>query len=74
MVNFEKGYFVLVRRVTRSGHKLSFHWIGPRPVSRVKSSQVFVVEDILYGRSEVNHLRRLQLYRSEKDGAEANGE
>lgn len=67
-VNFSVGDFVLVRRATASAHKLGFKWIGPRRIREVKSELVFEVEDLLHGKTETVHARRLLLYRADLDG------
>ena len=67
-INFSTGDFVLVRRPTSKGHKLQFKWMGPRRVLQATSNQVFEVEDLITGKKEVVHARRLQLYRSDMEG------
>ena len=67
-VNLQKGDFVLVQRATKKGHKLSLMWLGPRRIVDVKSELVYEVEDIIHGKREVVHARRLLLYRADMDG------
>lgn len=69
-INFTIGDFVLVRRAQDKGHKLSFKWLGPRRIKECKSPLVFVVENLLTGKQETVHARRLLLYRSNMDGVE----
>lgn len=67
-VNIYEGDFVLVRQVKPGAHKLAFRWIGPRRIFQARSELVFEVEDLLQGKREVVHSRRLLLYRSDLDG------
>ena len=69
-VNFTKGDFVLLRKCGKTGHKLSFKWVGPRRVTKCKSELVYEVENICTGAIEVAHARRLRLYRADMDGKE----
>ena len=67
---FHVGDFVLVRRARPEAHKLQFLWCGPRRVKDVKSEWVYEVENILTGKREVVHARRLNHYRADMDGTQ----
>lgn len=66
----QRGYFVLVRRAQKKGHKLQFLWRGPLRVKEVKSQWVYVIEDLASRRTETIHARRLLLYRNALDNTE----
>ena len=59
-----------MRRAQPGGYKLRFVWTGPRRITNVRSDWVFEVENILSGKKEVVHARRLILYRADMDGKE----
>ena len=67
-VSFQIGDFVLLRREKSGGHKLAFMWTGPKRVKECTSPLVYVVEDLVSGKQEEAHARRLVLYRAEMDG------
>eukprot|EP00171_Calliarthron_tuberculosum_P002687 IDg2687t1 len=66
--NFCTGDFVLVRHAVGGRHKLAFVWTGPHRVANAKSDHVFVIENLISGKREAVHARRLQLYRADMDG------
>ena len=68
---FKEGDWVLIRKVTPSGHKLRFFWRGPRRIVAVRSDWVYEIENIIDGKREIVHARRMHLYRAEMDGAQA---
>ena len=68
--SFQIGDFVLVRCPSKRGHKLRFHWRGPRRVVQTKSAWVYQVEDLTRGKREAVHVRRMILYRADMDGIE----
>lgn len=61
---FELGHFVLVRRGTDRGHKLSFKWKEPRRIVAIHSSLVYSVEKLSGGDIEKVHSVRLTPYRA----------
>lgn len=65
--DFSVGDFALLRRAGNCGHKLSFVWTGPRRVVNAKSYHVFTVENLVSGKREVKHTRRLQQNRADMD-------
>ena len=67
-INLQVGDFVLVRKAKSSGHKLDFTWRGPRRVTECRSDSVYEVENLLSGKREIVHSRRLMLYRAYMDG------
>ncbi len=70
-MNFHEGDFVLVRKMRGIESKLRFKWVGPRRVLEEKSPSVYVLENLLTKEREVAHSRRIQLYRSDMEGIEA---
>ena len=68
---FREGDWVLVRKLTPGGHKLRFLWRGPRRIVAVRSDWVYEVENIIDGKREIVHARRMHLYRADMDGAHA---
>ena len=69
-VQFRPGDLVLVRRATRSPHKLDPQWQGPRRVVDATSDLVFLVENIITAKRERVHARRMVLYRGDLDGVD----
>ena len=69
-VSFDVGDYVLVRRTKPGGHKLQFAWQGPRRVVSVKSPWVYEVCDLIHGKKETVHAKRLIIYRGDMDGKE----
>lgn len=68
--NFQNGDYVLVRRATGGGHKLRYLWVGPFRIKGAKSTHVFEIEDLVRGKRELAHFRRMLLYRADMDGKE----
>lgn len=67
-INFEVGDFVLVRAVRKQQHKLSFNWVGPRRIIRTSGHCTFIVENIINGKTETVHARRIMKYNVKFDG------
>ena len=72
--NAEPGDFLLVRKATNCGHKLSFHWKGPRRVIRSTGPKTFEVENIITGKKEIVHICRLIKYRTNMENQELSEE
>lgn len=68
--SFTVGDFVLVRHVQPGGHKLQFMWRARR-VTKVVSRWVYEIQDLIKGKLDTVHARRLLLYRSDMDGKTA---
>ena len=68
-VRFRPGDLVLVRRATRSPHKLDLQWLGPRRVVDALSDHVYLVENILTAKRDRVHVRRMVLYRGDLDSS-----
>ena len=69
-VNYSIGDFALIRKAKPGVHKISFAWVGPRRVISAKSALIFEVEDLLDGKKELVHARRLVLYCANTDGSD----
>ena len=72
--NFVVGDFVLVRSLSKGGHKLQLTWRGPRRINMVISDLAYEIENILSKKCETVHAWRLQLYRADMDGREVERE
>ena len=70
---FEVGDFVLVRRGAKSGHKLTFRWVGPRRIVEAINSVVFKVKNLTGDKIEQVHASRLLPYRETLRNGEASG-
>lgn len=65
VANFYVGDFVLVRTAQPiKRHKLSFLWRGPKRIMSTKSDLVYETEDLVSGKRETVHAKRLKLYRA----------
>lgn len=60
--NFQLGDFVLVRRRSKTTHKLQFHWTGPRRIISVESPLVYIVQHLNSPKTERVHCARLRYY------------
>ena len=65
---FDIGDFVLVQCHWMRGHKLRFHWSGPRRISKSISAWVYQVEDLTGGKRESIRVRRKLRYLTNMDG------
>ena len=64
-VNFTDGDYVLRGNIIgKSGKKPSLIWHGPFRVTECRSNYIFVIEDILSGKKEEAHGRRLKFFRN----------
>ena len=64
-INFSEGDYVLRGIVQgKSGKKPSLKWHGPFRVVECRSSYIFVIEDLLSGKREEAHGRRLPFFRN----------
>lgn len=70
--HFVHGDFVLGMCAMGGRHKLSFAWQGQRRVTQVRSEWICEVENIITGKREVVHSRRLRLYRADMEREEVN--
>lgn len=66
--SFVVGDYVLVRQTRPGGRKLQFEGRGPRPVTTTMTKWTFEVENLLHGKPEVVHARRMLLYRQSLHG------
>ena len=65
------GDYILVRQTHPGGHKLKFQWRGPRRVTKCTSKWTYEVENLLHGKREIVHARRILPYRSSLGGTPA---
>lgn len=64
-INFTTGDYVLRgTALTRTGRKPSLHWHGPFRVEECQSNYIFTIKDLLTGRTEEAHGRRLRFFRN----------
>ena len=64
-INFTEGDYVLRgARESQRGKKPQLKWHGPFQVIKCKSEFIFVIKDILTGKTEEAHGRRLKLFRN----------
>lgn len=68
--NADVGDFVLVRGMKPGQHKMSFKWVGPRRILEVRGHMTFFIENLIDGKTEVVHVRRILKYRASLDGTE----
>ena len=69
-INFSIGDFALVRVAGKKGHKLGFHWRGPRRISNIMNDLVYGVKNLSDGTKEIVHATTILLYRAELDNLE----
>lgn len=67
---FGIGDYVLIRDPRPGGHKLKFTWRGPSRIIGDKSGLVYEVENLISGKRETVHSRRLLFYLVDLDGQE----
>lgn len=66
-VNFVEGDFVLRAIMQRErSKKPSLKWLGPYRVTQCRSDYIFLVENILTGRKQEVHGRRLKLFQNKE--------
>lgn len=64
-INFECGDYVLRGILPRNRNsKLCLHWKGPFRVTSCESDFIFEIEDLLTGKKEFAHGRRLRFFRN----------
>ena len=64
-INFDVGDFVLKGLLQRErGRKPSLHWNGPFRVVECRSNYIFLIEDLLLGKKEEVHGRRLKFFQN----------
>ena len=64
-INFTEGYFVLRGFMQHERtRKPSLKWIGPYCVTECRSEYVFLVDDLVNGKKQEFHGRRLKFYRN----------
>ena len=64
-INFTKGDFVLRgARKSQRGRKPQLMWHGPFQVVKVHSEYIFTIKNLLNGKTEEAHGRRLKLFRN----------
>lgn len=68
-VSFSIGDFVLIGKAHNKWHKLQW-WRGPRQIVECKSVWVFEVRDLVKGKREIVHARRINFYRSALENQE----
>ena len=62
--SFVVGDYVLVSQMHPRGHKLQFQWRGPLRVTKSTSKWTYEVTNLLHGKREIVHARRMLPYRS----------
>ena len=67
-INFQVGDFVMIRNIASKERNLATKWVGPWKMLNVISSHVFEVSDLIEGKTELAHARRLILYKQKRDG------